>query len=95
MSAVYAGGEAADSGEVNALPVSSAPVNLASLLNGGQMQIPWPADHTGWRSQVQTNAPGVGLTTNWTTVAGSIDSNQFNTPVSTTNGSVFFRLVSP
>jgi autotransporter-associated beta strand protein len=95
VSAVYVGGETASAAEVSAIPVSLAPVTLTSLLNGSQMQLSWPGDHTGWQLQAQTNASGQGLTTNWTTIAGSMNTNQFSIPVIATNGSVFFRLVSP
>jgi hypothetical protein len=37
---------------------------------------------------------GIGITTNWVTVAGSTNSNQFTSPI-TTNGNVFYRIVSP
>jgi hypothetical protein len=95
VSAVYLGGETAPSTEASARPVSLAPVSLVSVQDGTQMQLSWPADHTGWRLQVQTNAPGDGLTANWTTISESSGSNQFSVPVVTTNGSVFFRLISP
>jgi hypothetical protein len=52
-------------------------------------------DHLGWQVQVQTNAPNVGLGTNWVTVPNSNLTNQFSLPIDINSGSVFFRLVSP
>jgi len=52
-------------------------------------------DHLGWRLETQTNAPGVGIGTNWVTVADSTAINQIFAPINPTSGSVFFRLVYP
>jgi hypothetical protein len=77
-----------------ALTPSLTPTNLAWLMANGQMQIIWPADHTGWELQVQTNPPGVGLGTNWTIVPGSSSNYQIVFPM-TPASSVFYRLVYP
>jgi fibronectin type 3 domain-containing protein len=76
-------------------PISMLPTQLGWQFNARQFQFTWPADHTGWRLQAQTNAPGAGLGTNWATVSGSTGTNAIAVPVGNTNGSVFFRLVSP
>ena len=76
-------------------PISTAPVQLGWLRSAGQFQFNWPADHTGWRLQAQTNAPGAGLGANWLTVPSSTATNALSIPISKTNGSVFFRLVYP
>jgi hypothetical protein len=77
-------------------PVNTNPTNITfSVASGNQLMLSWPADHTGWRLQSQTNAPGVGLTRNWFDVRGSANVNQITVPISTTNGSVFYRLVYP
>jgi hypothetical protein len=68
------------------------PPNFVGQLANGQIHISWPADHTGWRLQVQTNSL---LSTNWFTVLGSTPTNQFITPIDLANGSVFFRLAYP
>ena len=36
-----------------------------------RLTLSWPADHTGWRLQAQTNNPTTGLGTNWFDVPGS------------------------
>jgi len=75
--------------------VATNPTNITTSVSGNQLTLSWPADHTGWRLQVQTNAPGVGLTATWVTVAGSATTNQVTIPVNTANGSVFFRMIYP
>ena len=93
--AVNASGESADSMEVSARPTSFAPTQLGFAVMDNQFQISWPADHTGWQLQSQTNNPGVGLGTNWVFVGGSIQTNQVTVPPNTTHGAVFFRLMRP
>jgi hypothetical protein len=93
--AVNASGESADSTEASARPTSLAPTQLGCVAASHQFRLNWPTDHTGWQLQVQTNSPGVGIGTNWSTVPGSTQTNQLALPVNTTNGAVFFRLVHP
>jgi hypothetical protein len=45
--------------------------------------------------ETQTNSPGVGLGTNWVTVAGSTATNHVVVPIDPSNGSVFYRLAIP
>jgi hypothetical protein len=66
-----------------------------SKLNGANIILQWPGDHTGWTIQAQTNPVTVGLSTNWATLAGSSLTNQFVMPLDKTNGSVFFRMIYP
>ncbi|MFO1488379.1 MAG: autotransporter-associated beta strand repeat-containing protein [Verrucomicrobiota bacterium] len=77
------------------LPVNPAPTNLVFSVVGNQLQLSWPADRIGWRIESQTNAPGVGLGTNWVTLAGSTTTNQITVPVSILHGAVFYRMVYP
>jgi autotransporter-associated beta strand protein len=73
------------------------PTNVTALVVGGgsSLQIAWPSDHLGWSLQVQTNAVGVGLSTNWFRVSGSDMVTQEVIPLSPANGSVFYRLMYP
>lgn len=87
--------ESTNSAEVSARPTSNTATTLNASINANQVQLDWPVDHTGYRLQMQTNSPGSGLGTNWITVVNSISTNQMNFPISTTNGSVFFRLIYP
>ena len=64
-------------------------LQVTNLPSGNQFQLSWPADHTGWRLQMQTNILG----TNWVNV---INANYFNLLLlPMTSGSAFFRLVYP
>jgi len=75
---------------------STVVTNLAMVNSGGtNLTLSWPADHTGWRIQVQTNALNKGIGTNWVTLTGSAATNQVNIRIATTNGSVFFRMIYP
>jgi hypothetical protein len=73
--------------------VSLVPPQLTWQISGRQIQISWPADHTGWHLQMQTNSLAVGLTANWITLPGSTGTNQFLAPLG--NSSAFFRLIFP
>ena len=68
---------------------------ILSTLDGTNLILQWPGDHTSWRIQAQTNPVTVGLSTNWATLAGSSLTNQFVMPIDKTNGTVFFRMVYP
>jgi hypothetical protein len=95
VSALNVSGESTNSFEASARPVSLMPAQIALAFANAQIQLAWPQDHTGWQVQVQTNAPGAGLGSNWMTIPGSGLTNQFTLPVDAANGSVFLRLVSP
>jgi hypothetical protein len=69
----------------------SPPTGLSVALAGDQLQFSWPADHTGWQLQAQTNS----LSTNWIPVAGADLTNQMFLPISASSGNVFFRLYYP
>jgi len=72
---------------------SLTPVRLGVLVtnlpSGNQFRLSWPADHTGWRLQMQTNV----LETNWVSVLNANYVNLVLSPM--TNGGIFFRLVYP
>jgi alpha-N-arabinofuranosidase len=95
VSALSASGESADSTEVSARPTSLAPTQLGFFTAGNQLQLNWPADHTGWQLQSQTNSLTTGLGTNWVSVGDSIQTDQMVWPLGTANGAVFFRLMRP
>lgn len=75
--------------------VATNPTNISFTVSGNNLNLSWPADHTGWILQTQTNVLTKGLSTNWFNVAGSTLVNQTNIVVNPANGSVFFRLVAP
>jgi hypothetical protein len=76
-----------------AAAVSTNPTKIAAVVSAGNLNLSWPADHTGWRLQAQTNTTGLG--TNWGTVPGSSSVNSMSFLIDPANRSVFFRLVYP
>ncbi len=76
--------------------VNQSPIIINPVVTGSVLALSWPADHTGWRLQVQTNDLNVGLTAgNWVDVAGASTTNQMIIPIDPANGSVFYRMVFP
>ena len=75
--------------------INPNPTNITVRVSGGDLILQWPADHTGWTLQAQTNALNEGLNTNWSSVAGSALVNSVTNPISPVNGAVFYRLVYP
>ena len=75
--------------------VATTPTQLQGGVSGANLNLSWPADHTGWRLQVQTNPLGVGLSANWVDVPSSILTNNLIIPLDANEGSVFYRLVLP
>ena len=84
-------GASANSAEVSARPVSTVPPTSSAAVIGNQLQLTWPADHTGWRLQMNTDL----ASSNWVDVPAGISTNQISLPISVTNNGVFFRLVYP
>jgi autotransporter-associated beta strand protein len=76
-------------------PVNTSPTNIVSKVNGSNLELSWPVDHTGWTLQAQTNSLTVGLGTNWINVPGSASVNSVTNAINPANGSVFYRLVYP
>ncbi|HEV2455466.1 MAG TPA: immunoglobulin domain-containing protein [Verrucomicrobiae bacterium] len=74
---------------------SQSPTNIAFSASGAKLTLSWPADHTGWLLQAQTNSVAVGISNNWVNVSGSTLTNQVAIPINLTNGTVFYRLVYP
>lgn len=71
---------------------ATTPTNLTASVSGSQLILSWPADHTGWLLQAQTNELAVGLAANWFDIAGSSVTNQVMVTITPSNPSVFFRL---
>ena len=81
--------------EYSVSSVSTVSTNILFSVANNQLTLNWPADHTGWTLQAQTNNLSVGLGTNWANVSGSTLTNQVVIPINITNGSVFYRLIYP
>jgi autotransporter-associated beta strand protein len=75
--------------------VATTPVMLGAQTSGASLSFSWPADHVGWKFEMQTNGLNAGLGTNWTEVPGSDTNDQITVPIIPGSGSAFFRLVSP
>ena len=75
--------------------VNPNPTNIVFSVMNNQLSLSWPADHTGWILQAQTNSLSVGLSNNWVNVSGSTGSNQVIMPLIPANGTVFYRLMFP
>ena len=76
--------------------VSQSPIVVNPVATGSVLTLSWPADHTGWRLQVQTNTLSVGLTAgNWADVPGASTTNRVIILIDPANGSVFYRMVFP
>ncbi|MFN3410144.1 MAG: hypothetical protein ACK45B_14205, partial [Limisphaerales bacterium] len=75
--------------------VDTTPTNLTATVAGTTMTLSWPASHTGWSLQAQTNSAATGLGTNWVVVPGSSATNVVSITINPTNPTVFFRLVYP
>ncbi len=94
-SLVWANNLAVD-GSIAVIPaVAITPTNLVAQFSVNTLTLSWPADHTGWRLQTQTNPLVTGLNSNWFDVAGAISTNQMILPFSPDAGGVFFRLIYP
>ena len=75
--------------------VSTNPPYLTNAVSGTHLQLSWPADHLGWRLEVQTNGLTTGLSTNWYTWPGSATNTSESIPMVPGNPTVFFRLIYP
>jgi len=71
--------------------VNSSPTSITVVGTAGVLDLSWPADHTGWHLQVQTNS----LLGNWIPVLGSDATNHVIIPIDHAAASVFYRLVLP
>ena len=74
----------------NFIPVPT----ITAAASGNALQLSWPSNYIGWTLQVQTNAPGVGIDTNWGILFDSSATNLISTPIDPTTGSTFFRLIN-
>jgi autotransporter-associated beta strand protein len=76
-----------------ASPVNSSPTNITAAFSGNNLDLSWPADHTGWT--LQTNSVGLANTNSWFPLAGSAATNHVVISVDRTQPNVFYRLVYP
>lgn len=78
---------------VNTSPaLNPNPTNIVFSVSGNTLTLSWPADHTGWYLQVQTNSLSSGLSNNWVDVPNSQLINSTNLTINPTNPTVFYRM---
>jgi autotransporter-associated beta strand protein len=75
--------------------VNLTPTNIITTVTGNQLILSWPADHTGWTLQAQTNGIGTGLNSAWVSVPNSELNNGYTNTINPVNPTVFFRLYHP
>ncbi len=85
----------ATDGTLRVSTVNTNSPTMATAKTGNSLTLSWPADHAGWRLQVQTNSASTGLNNNWATVPGSTNAVSVTVPVVSGNQTVFYRLVYP
>lgn len=84
------------SGSLLVLPsINTAPTNVIARVNGGNLELSWPADHIGWRLQVQTNPVSKGIGTNWVDVPDASSVSSVTNAINALNGSVLYRMIYP
>ena len=71
--------------------INTTPTNMVYSVSGSTLTFSWPADHTGWMLEAQTNCLG----TNWFAVAGSTLTNEVVIQMFPGARSAFFRLKYP
>lgn len=75
--------------------MSTMPTNIMFSVVGGNLTLAWPADHTGWTLQAQTNSSGAGLNPGagaWFDVPGSTNVDTLSITIDPAQPTVFYRL---
>ena len=78
-------------------PNRTAP-GLTNSVSGNSLVLAWPADHTGYRLEVQTSNLANGVSINhdyWTTVQGTTTNNSVTILLDKSLRTEFDRLVYP
>jgi autotransporter-associated beta strand protein len=78
-----------------AATVATNPTNITFTVSGNSLILSWPADHTGWHLQAQTNSLTSGLGTNWVTIPNTDLGNSYTNTINPANGAVFYRMILP
>jgi len=94
VASLYAlGPDASNSAIAAVYSVPATPPNLAISSTGSAIQLSWPADHTGWKLQQNTN--NLADPNGWVTLSNTVATNMATIPISTSQSGGFFRLVYP
>jgi autotransporter-associated beta strand protein len=81
--------------ELPAFTVNTNTFAISSSLTSTSLNLAWPADHLGWRLQIQTNTVDNGLGTNWSNWPNSTTVTNAVIPLNPANPAVFLRMVYP
>ncbi len=74
--------------------VNTSRTNLTTAVVGNQLILSWPADHTGWKLQAQTNSVNAGLNpAGWVTIPNTELSNSYTNTIDPVAPTVFYRMV--
>ncbi|MDR3457424.1 MAG: hypothetical protein P4N60_08260 [Verrucomicrobiae bacterium] len=96
---LWANGPAGYNGVIGIANANSGPnlTNSIGVVNGTNIvgQFSWDPAYLGYRLETQNNPLSVGLSTNWTGVAGSTTNTTVYITNSVGNNAVFYRLVFP
>lgn len=83
-------------GSVQVVPtIAGYSTNITYSLSGSILTIAWPATHVGWILQTQTNALGIGVSTEWYDIPGSSSVISVPVDVNPANPATFYRLRHP
>lgn len=70
--------------------VNTTPTNITASVAGNQLDLQWPADHTGW--ELQTNAVSVADANSWFVYPPSLTTNRVLLTIDPTKPNVYYRL---
>jgi hypothetical protein len=73
--------------------VTTSGPQMSISMSSNSITLAWPAGFSDYQVQAQTNAPRVGITTNWITIPTT--TNVVTFPKDTNSGSVFYRMIKP
>lgn len=76
-------------------PIPTTPTNITVTASATTLSLSWPATHLGWILQQQINPLTIGVSTNWTDVAGSASITSTNIAINPANPTAFYRLRNP
>jgi hypothetical protein len=65
------------------------PTNIFAWISAGKINVSWPSGYTGWKLQMRTSELGA----NWSDVAGSSATNNWELPMASAGSAVYFRLI--
>jgi hypothetical protein len=82
---------------ISFFPTTGTNITYSGFVDGGNFvsHLQWPSEYIGWRLEEQTNSLSVGISTNWTPVAGSSATNDVYITNSVSVPASFYRMTYP